>query len=488
MKRATKPQIKSGNVLLKPAASKSAITAAVPAGAEDFEKALDAEKSLLVIDQQAAQQLSPVVKKTPAEIIAEKNTRLKDAKDTHWYKDTKFIDQAKTTVKGILSEYVYKRAQSEGLEFHKTKDKFFDYLDSIDNLGLSNFTVILMCFVSDRVDPKDNYQFLEKVGDATLKSCFVKELFIRDAKYGYNLDEAGITVYGSKYLSEEKLSEASMKLNLPAVAKTHIDITKPGKPLIKLAEDIFESLIGGLLMTGEKFKTGYGWVLCDLYTRSIIDDILKIEFSQVALKNAQPTVTKVKEIYDIFGPKNQKELNSSYVDDYDKKIMYFVLRSEMAKRLKDFVYKSFGPSLENCIVAKYAYTDADINKKESLAKKVMEKFEQLGFTEEGVIIFQLTRDIENIRHDKDIVDPEKNNLQQSINAKVLDRKAFSIKIRSSKDEDSNFYTVQEVFKMDNSNVSINRYIYRAVDIDEMYYTDKTRNQVKFDLMKAYLAL
>jgi hypothetical protein len=180
------------------------------------------------------------------------------------------------------------------------REEFFKFMD--DDITCFD---LYQSFVSKSFDPNYNYESLEKIGDAALKSGMIKYLYEQDNKFNYDMGADGITYYITKYLDKKNLSMVSKTLKFAELAKFN------GVQSSTLHEDIFEAFVGAILSTGDAFSPGLGYFMCDRFARSIAGPgplpgkdtgFLNFKFTPDEFLTAVPPFTWVKEIFDVLKP------------------------------------------------------------------------------------------------------------------------------------------------------------------------------------------
>jgi dsRNA-specific ribonuclease len=156
-----------------------------------------------------------------------------------------------------------------------------------------------IAFTHETFNPNvgENYEILEKIGDAAMKLAFIEYLYERIE----GIDESEISELQIFYLSKVEQSKLSNKLKLSDFVLIEI------KKTIHTAEDILESFFGALFLTGNNIKPAYGYLLCFNMIVYLFDDIelLDDEKTNVA-------ITQLKELLESIGiRKIDEEWNES---------------------------------------------------------------------------------------------------------------------------------------------------------------------------------
>lgn len=159
---------------------------------------------------------------------------------------------------------------------------------------LSNSELWEVAFTHETFNPNpgENYEILEKIGDAAMKLAFTEYLYDRVE----GIDESEISELQTFYLSKIEQARLSNKLNL----SDHLLIVI--KKSINTSEDILESFFGALFLSGNQIKPAYGYLLCFNMIVFLFDDIelLDDEKTNVA-------VTQLKELLESIGIRKIEE-------------------------------------------------------------------------------------------------------------------------------------------------------------------------------------
>jgi len=145
-----------------------------------------------------------------------------------------------------------------------------------------------------------NYEELEKLGDAVMKTIFIKYLMIRFA----NINRAILSELSNHYLSKEKQAQIALNLGLDKWILILVDKNT------HIFEDLLESLFGALLQIGDLvFKVGGGYVLCYNLLVSIYNSIdIDLSFAKGRSK------TQVKQTFEKMSWPSLKELWDANAD------------------------------------------------------------------------------------------------------------------------------------------------------------------------------
>ena len=162
----------------------------------------------------------------------------------------------------------------------------FEEDEELVKIILSDMTLWYKAFTHKTFNPNfgENYEELEKLGDASAKLAFLQYLMKRFEI----ITNAELSEYQSFYLSKPEQAKISIKLGLPKYILTPLDKN------IHIFEDVLEAFFGALFTLGEeKIRPGAGYVLCFNLTVFLYDDM---EFEEeAALGNS---ITRVKEFFE----------------------------------------------------------------------------------------------------------------------------------------------------------------------------------------------
>jgi dsRNA-specific ribonuclease len=128
-------------------------------------------------------------------------------------------------------------------------------------------------------NPGENYEELEKVGDAAAGLAFIEYVYNRFE----NVTASEIGEYKAHYLSKTEQSTISINLGIPKWIRTPLDKS------IHIFEDVLESFFGALLLSGNDVRPGLGYVLCYnltvyLYNETEFEEDVTLRKSKTQLK------------------------------------------------------------------------------------------------------------------------------------------------------------------------------------------------------------
>lgn len=154
-------------------------------------------------------------------------------------------------------------------------------------LSIESYRIFKKAFTHSSMSNINNYEVLELLGDAKLKSAFIQYLYEREPST--TSPEVFTTIY-TYFLSKKILSKLSDEYNLSKYIISKSDITS------SIKEDVFESFIGALFINSNLFiKKGIGDFYVYLFVVYIFDQ------QDISIKNYYKYtsyITILKEIYD----------------------------------------------------------------------------------------------------------------------------------------------------------------------------------------------
>lgn len=160
-----------------------------------------------------------------------------------------------------------------------------------------------MVFTHKSVDPINNYEFYEFLGDSIIQSIVTCYLINRFPQL-QNPDAITIlTRLRSNLISKRALANMAKKLHFWDFVSVNFDIRK--KNMDQTLEDIFEAFIGYThCLFDHEYIAGVGYRICYDFISNILNTI------QISLKfeDLFDAKTRLKEIFDHFNNKNLREL------------------------------------------------------------------------------------------------------------------------------------------------------------------------------------
>jgi dsRNA-specific ribonuclease len=204
----------------------------------------------------------------------------------------------------------------------KVKSKYIDILTSSDAMKVYG-----SAFTSELVDPDNNYQVMEMVGDLTGNKFIVNYMYDRfpqlDCPEGVKVVARLRINYGAK----QSFSEIARKLGFwDFISATNDLRQRKMKPLL---EDVFEAFLGATERIVDKYKrVGVGYAIVYDILASIFDD-MDISLKYEDLYDAK---TRLKELFDL----HESSLGSLLYKEHKRELIQFssVFRVENGKHIK----------------------------------------------------------------------------------------------------------------------------------------------------------
>jgi dsRNA-specific ribonuclease len=206
------------------------------------------------------------------------------------------------------------------LKLGKLKEKYIDVL--LDEEGLSVYDKV---FTHPSVDPLNNYEFYEILGDITVNKCVV---WYSARRFPELNNPQGVPIIARIRINlgaKENLFQLAEKNNMWKfiTADEVVRNTKKKKTL----EDVFEAFIGATeLIIDNKIRRGAGYEICYCIIENIFDQI-KISLKYEDLFDAK---TRLKEVFDFF-PKDSigtVVYESTRQEPFSVVTIYRVIRSQ----------------------------------------------------------------------------------------------------------------------------------------------------------------
>jgi dsRNA-specific ribonuclease len=164
--------------------------------------------------------------------------------------------------------------------------------------------ILERAFTHPSVDPVENYEFYEFIGDVTVNKCIVWHAHRRFPHLRTVKGVEIISQLKSNLVSRKSLSSFADKLDFWKYIRMTSEIQERHKK--KVLEDVFEAFIGALEMIIDDCvnpHSGYG--VCYTIIDSILSNI-KISLATIDLKDSK---TRLKELFD----KNPNLKNLKYI-------------------------------------------------------------------------------------------------------------------------------------------------------------------------------
>lgn len=182
----------------------------------------------------------------------------------------------------------FKNLISKILKMGKLKQKYIDILTSDNNMLLYGYA-----FTSANVDPVNNYEFYEILGDSTLGNFLI---YYCSRRFPELQNASGVSILSkmkSTYGQKEFLAQLANKLNY----FDYISATQEDKMRIKnsLLEDCFESFIGvTVYILDKEIMNGVGYAIAYDILKEIYDTIDITPNFEIL----QDSISKLKEFFD----------------------------------------------------------------------------------------------------------------------------------------------------------------------------------------------
>jgi len=193
----------------------------------------------------------------------------------------KNIDKIMKRVKHIYENYICIKFSES------TRKAIMEKLDDYD-------IIFYKAFTSSLEDPENNYESLEKVGDAVLKSAFITYLYETNIEMGLHLGEDGINNYTAKYLGKTTLSKIGDFLDFRSIINTPLGVS------VSIFEDTVEAFIAAIHLVGSSIHPGLGYSCAKIFTDHIFRNVVKLRFDTEEYLESSPPNTWIKNIRDIF--------------------------------------------------------------------------------------------------------------------------------------------------------------------------------------------
>jgi len=241
-------------------------------------------------------------------------------------------------------------------------------------------------------DPEKNYEYFETVGDKMCKSAFMSYIIL---KFPQSKSSHGITLSFSKYMSKLYQAELTFKyiknyneiMNVLIKNNLYRNLTVNFKN--KLAEDIFESVMGAIYMWGERKCPCSGIIYISQILKLMLDnnqgitDPNQMQEGDVAtLENISKDLSSTREV-----------IYSKPYDTNQGKMMSCTFRF--------YITESNRPVLKEFIVSTQLNNDQDIVKAQ-LARMMIERLNNEGFTKENIEIIKRERNVAETKLIKEI--------------------------------------------------------------------------------------
>ena len=175
----------------------------------------------------------------------------------------------------------------------KLKKQYMDHLTNEASMAIykSVFTHI-------SVDPDNNYEFYEILGDVTLNKCIV--WYIKD-RFPILQDAEGVKIIARlriNMVSKKNFSTISERLGFLPFIRAE-DEYKTTAKLPSLMEDVLEAFFGATeLILDRMMGVGAGYGICFRLLKSILDE----ELISLKYEDLYDPITRLKETFDYYRP------------------------------------------------------------------------------------------------------------------------------------------------------------------------------------------
>lgn len=193
-------------------------------------------------------------------------------------------------VQGIRDDTFWRMIR-ETLELSNLKSH---HIDKIMNHEMTKQTYENV-FTHHSADPKNNYEWLEILGDATLNKCIVWYISKRFPQLNCAEGVKIIARLKINLISKKTFADFAMKLNWWDFVSAEQEVKQTKKK--KLLEDIFEAFFGATeLLIDSIVYPGSGYAICYRIITKLFNDI---EIS-LSYEDLYDPITRLKEIFDYF--------------------------------------------------------------------------------------------------------------------------------------------------------------------------------------------
>lgn len=195
-----------------------------------------------------------------------------------------------------ITSYIGKRDESfrnmiaDILSKSNIKPKYIELLLNEDGMRLYS-----KIFTHESIDPNNNYEFYETLGDSTANKCIVWYLSRRFPQLNCPEGVKVISRLKIHLVSKDTFFAFAQSLNMWNFISATSDIRQT--KMKKVLEDVFEAFIGATeLLADEKIKQGVGYTIVYNIISTILDSV-DISLEYEVLFDAK---TRLKEIFDKF--------------------------------------------------------------------------------------------------------------------------------------------------------------------------------------------
>lgn len=243
------------------------------------------------------------------------------------------------------------------------------------------FKMYCNVFTHKSIDPKENYEFFEMIGDVTCNKIIV--WYLKD-KFPFLCNCDGVKVLARlriNLVSKITFSRWASRLHLDKYISW--DTETKLKQETSVLEDVFEAFVGCTEMIIDKYIRGYaGTYCCSNFLKILLDD----ENIQLSYKKLYDPITRLKETFDYYNSNTQKSScpyiygNISFSHEKVDTCLYHVKLLQTSGDKKNVLLQENGKSI--------------IDTKYSLCQKYLNILEEKGFKKQELKYYE---DIEKMR-------------------------------------------------------------------------------------------
>jgi dsRNA-specific ribonuclease len=163
----------------------------------------------------------------------------------------------------------FKKMLIEALELSELSEP--ERFDLLDDIALKQYS---MAFTTSSINPLNNYEFVEILGDGTVNKIVLWYMTRRFPQINCGEAVDILTKLKIKYVQSNTLSEFSEKLGFWPFISTSIDRINHVYSKQKILEDVFESFIAITEMTFDRqYGQGKGYKYCYRIVSKLLDNL-----------------------------------------------------------------------------------------------------------------------------------------------------------------------------------------------------------------------
>lgn len=238
-----------------------------------------------------------------------------------------------------MSQYYYgvrdesfKKMLVKALELSELSES--ERYDLLDDNALKQYS---MAFTTSTIDPLNNYEFVEILGDGTVNKIVLWYMTRRFPQINCGEAVDILTKLKIKYVQSNTLSEFSEKLGFWSFISTTIDRTNHVYSKQKILEDVFESFIAITETTFDRqYGQGKGYKYCYRIVSKLLDNLdISVNYDDLI-----SSTTLVKETVDYY---------PSIKVTYNKSVIETLSPNDEKIRVTAYLEKLENPSLKTII-------------------------------------------------------------------------------------------------------------------------------------------